>query len=562
MFCSLSSDGKVLLRVSSLQKHPQVVTITDTEASAVSQVQSPNLLPDGEQITSCLFLCCEAPRPSLSSSPASSPAQAASPSRRHPPRDFLVLGYSSGTLRIFHGTPPHKMVFQECYHEAPITRVHVGIPCATPHLLLFYSDAVVVRLEGNLLKSNITSEGLSASPSPTPQAASSPGGAGSSATSVVPFGKWSLEGVDSTPVDCICAGFAPFRPPTPTSAQYHLLAVGHGLVLASFEASDTPVLSTLKQATAVATKITSAVFSFARSFFAGPAAPTPVPAGPPEPPPESSRPPVDVHPTRLLRDAPRECTWLSVSPCGTMLVAGGGMGRLMLHDVETGTLLHMWKGYRDAQCGWLTTTHTYTLALDQAPGTGVPAAAPVQVSEERDVLVLVIYVPYRGLLEAWRVPHCVRVDARSVGACRLLMPQYTLASAAATTSHQARSQPFLWSNAPIDLGSPSRAATSLPSRAASPTASPAPGSPPPASGAAPSATPATSTSPAPTHVRSASQAAGVSIPEDDVACPVGWIGAVGLTGRQSGGPEDITWALTVTGVRKSSTVEPDLLSFE
>jgi len=74
---------------------------------------------------------------------------------------------------------------------------------------------------------------------------------------------------------------------------------------------------------------------------------------------------------------------------------------VLLVDGASMTLLRMWKGYRDAQCGW-------TL-----PPEGHPWA--------RHGLLLVLYAPRRELLEVWAPRAGLRVAAvRLEGPCRLL----------------------------------------------------------------------------------------------------------------------------------------------
>lgn len=63
-------------------------------------------------------------------------------------------------------------------------------------------------------------------------------------------------------------------------------------------------------------------------------------------------------------------------------------------------VLHMWKGYRSAQLGWF---------LHQSP------------DPQFNQVVLVIYVPKRGVVELWKVPTCQRLHSfRVPGPARLL----------------------------------------------------------------------------------------------------------------------------------------------
>jgi hypothetical protein len=75
-----------------------------------------------------------------------------------------------------------------------------------------------------------------------------------------------------------------------------------------------------------------------------------------------------------------------------LAVLSDNFGRIFLLDVEMFVLIRQWKGYRDAQVGWVTD------------------------SKKRGNF-LVIYAPARGLLEIWKCPNGVRVGARNLGEC-------------------------------------------------------------------------------------------------------------------------------------------------
>lgn len=69
----------------------------------------------------------------------------------------------------------------------------------------------------------------------------------------------------------------------------------------------------------------------------------------------------------------------------------------------------MWKGYREAQCGW------------------IESGENSQDVFSKKVLFLCIYAPKRGLLEIWRCQHGTRVEAFKVGRnCRLIYCPYSM----------------------------------------------------------------------------------------------------------------------------------------
>lgn len=98
-----------------------------------------------------------------------------------------------------------------------------------------------------------------------------------------------------------------------------------------------------------------------------------------------------------LRDNKRHVHHLVPAPRGCLAAAADSLGRVLLMDTHKAMVLRIWKGYRDAQCGWI--TH------------------PV----EQDSLLLVIYGWRRETLEVWQMRYGPRICSLSIGSqCRLL----------------------------------------------------------------------------------------------------------------------------------------------
>ncbi|XP_064085104.1 rab3 GTPase-activating protein non-catalytic subunit-like [Macrobrachium nipponense] len=103
-------------------------------------------------------------------------------------------------------------------------------------------------------------------------------------------------------------------------------------------------------------------------------------------------------------------TGLSVSlAAGRRLAAvTDDFGRVTLIDVNRGICLRMWKGYRDADCGWLDVESEWG-------------------GSKRRVSFLLIYAPRRGLLEVWTPQQGPRVAAFNVPKySRLIYTPHTL----------------------------------------------------------------------------------------------------------------------------------------
>uniref|UniRef100_A0A383W6M0 Rab3-GAP regulatory subunit N-terminal domain-containing protein n=1 Tax=Tetradesmus obliquus TaxID=3088 RepID=A0A383W6M0_TETOB len=105
---------------------------------------------------------------------------------------------------------------------------------------------------------------------------------------------------------------------------------------------------------------------------------------------------------KQLRDDDRVLEGLVPAPAGTLLVAPDSLGRVLLVDGASMAAVRIWKGYRDAQCGWL------------LPPPSHPAA--------RLGLLLVLFAPKRQTLEIWLPRSGQRLASRAVQYPCLLVP--------------------------------------------------------------------------------------------------------------------------------------------
>lgn len=96
-----------------------------------------------------------------------------------------------------------------------------------------------------------------------------------------------------------------------------------------------------------------------------------------------------------IYDSHRQATSILEAPNASLAVATDAFGRVSLVDTRACVIVRMWKGYRDAQCGWM--------------------VVGVKGEGEKDTLYLVIHAPRRGLVEVWRMRHGARACAQAVG---------------------------------------------------------------------------------------------------------------------------------------------------
>ncbi|XP_017879707.1 rab3 GTPase-activating protein non-catalytic subunit isoform X3 [Ceratina calcarata] len=98
-----------------------------------------------------------------------------------------------------------------------------------------------------------------------------------------------------------------------------------------------------------------------------------------------------------LSDVTREGYSIISSPNKTLSVVLDTMGRVLLMDNRSGTAVRMWKGYRDAQCGWI--------EVEEEKHSGIHKAFTKfkQTPQLRTALFLVIYAPKKGVIDIWSV---------------------------------------------------------------------------------------------------------------------------------------------------------------
>ncbi|XP_037352617.1 rab3 GTPase-activating protein non-catalytic subunit [Talpa occidentalis] len=125
-----------------------------------------------------------------------------------------------------------------------------------------------------------------------------------------------------------------------------------------------------------------------------------------------------------LPDSRRHGERICLSPCNTLAAVTDDFGRVILLDVSRGIAIRMWKGYRDAQIGWIQVVEDLhervPEKVDISPFGNTQG--PSRVAQ-----FLVIYAPRRGILEVWSTQQGPRVGAFNVGKhCRLLYPGYKI----------------------------------------------------------------------------------------------------------------------------------------
>uniref|UniRef100_A0AAX7U5Q2 RAB3 GTPase activating protein subunit 2 (non-catalytic) n=1 Tax=Astatotilapia calliptera TaxID=8154 RepID=A0AAX7U5Q2_ASTCA len=343
----------------------------------------------------------------------------------------VVVGFTSGYVRFY----------TELLHEDPVLRLkcrtyeiprHPGVTEQHEELSILYSAAMVTIDGFSLFQS------LRACRNQAARAAA----AGNDVIQPPPlaYKKWGLQEMDtivdhsSVGIMTLCVfdqmknasilgGFnASVKGSPPAMSQY--VTVGSGPYTGFYyaiEGSSQPLLSHV--AMAVASKLTSALFSAASGWLGWNKNKNEEEA------PQKQKPKVEPATPLSIRfglpDSRRHGESICLSPCNMLAGVTDDFGRVTLLDLARGIAIRMWKGYRDAQLGWLQVPEERS-ERDLSPSASLP---------RRHALFLVIYAPRRGILEVWAMQQGPRVGAFTVGKhCRLLYAGYRLMGVNSVTS--------------------------------------------------------------------------------------------------------------------------------
>uniref|UniRef100_A0AAZ3NRJ9 Rab3 GTPase-activating protein non-catalytic subunit n=1 Tax=Oncorhynchus tshawytscha TaxID=74940 RepID=A0AAZ3NRJ9_ONCTS len=348
----------------------------------------------------------------------------------------IVVGFSSGYVRFY--TESGVLLLAQLLNEDPVLRLkcrtyeiprHPGVTEQHEELSILYPAALVTIDGFSLFQS------LRACRNQVARAAA----AGSEVVQPPPlaYKKWGLQDMDaivdhsSVGIMTLCVfdqmrnasilgGFhASVKGSLPAMSQY--ITVGGGPYTGFYyaiEGSSQPLLSHV--ALAVASKLTSALFTAASGWLGWKKQNE-------EEPIQKQKPKVEPATPLAVRfglpDSRRHGESICLSPCNTLAGVTDDFGRVMLLDVGRGIAIRMWKGYRDAQLGWV--------QVSEGRGESSPSA-PLP---RRHAQFLVIYAPRRGILEVWGTQQGPRVGAFTVGKhCRLLYAGYRLMGVNSVTS--------------------------------------------------------------------------------------------------------------------------------
>ncbi|XP_061163319.1 rab3 GTPase-activating protein non-catalytic subunit-like isoform X1 [Saccostrea echinata] len=336
----------------------------------------------------------------------------------------VIVGFSSGYIRFY--TETGTLLLSQLLHSEPVQRLkcrtyepprYLGDTEQHEELLILFKRAVVTIDGFSLFQSlracrNQVARATASGSEPVLQAPP------------LAYKKWALQDQEKILDLCSCGvntpnpfdqirtaamigGSSAYIRPTPPAAGL-FISSGVGPYVGFFyavEGSTQPILSDV--AYAVAHKLKSAIMSAASGWLG---------FGSKNKEEEKQRPKIEPStplPHRFgLPDKRRQGDNIYLSPNNNYVATTDSFGRVILVDVERGTAVRMWKGYRDAQLGWV------QVKEDVHHGNK-------DNDKERIAQFLIIYAPRRGILEVWTAASGPRVAAFNVPKqCRLISPGY------------------------------------------------------------------------------------------------------------------------------------------
>uniref|UniRef100_A0A8C9B4Q2 RAB3 GTPase activating non-catalytic protein subunit 2 n=1 Tax=Phocoena sinus TaxID=42100 RepID=A0A8C9B4Q2_PHOSS len=365
----------------------------------------------------------------------------------------IVVGFTSGYVRFY--TESGVLLLSQLLNEDPVLQLkcrtyeiprHPGVTEQNEELSILYPAAIVTIDGFSLFQS------LRACRNQVAKAAAS--GNENIQPPPLAYKKWGLQDID-TIIDHASIGIMTLSPfdqmktasniggynaaiknSPPAMSQY--ITVGSNPFTGFFyalEGSTQPLLSHV--ALAVASKLTSALFNAASGWLGWKSKHE-------EEAVQKQKPKVEPATPLAVRfglpDSRRHGESICLSPCNTLAAVTDDFGRIILLDVARGIAIRMWKGYRDAQTGWIQIVEDLHERVPEKVDFS-PFGSPQGPS--RVAQFLVIYAPRRGILEVWSTQQGPRVGAFNVGKhCRLLYPGYKIMGLNNVTSQNWQPQTY------------------------------------------------------------------------------------------------------------------------
>ncbi|KAI8384443.1 Rab3 GTPase-activating protein regulatory subunit N-terminus-domain-containing protein [Radiomyces spectabilis] len=358
-----------------------------------------------------------------------------------------MIGYSTGWLRVF--SEKGTMLTAQLLEPAAILSIKMRTPTpvfkVSPQMMLnedeeitlLFANKKVVSINGQTLWMVLRvcdgqrESGIDASRS---QVSFS-------------YQKWEFQGQENI-TDVISLGASPSDEPGPLSAASststyvfqpgatsRYVGVGSNPMFSYYETSEVnrPLTSAVSMASYVVSRVATPVLSLAKSWWTGTAignqassrSSKPSPYVPNMPmPPSQIEPATPIRATLSLSDAFRTIRYVSVCPPSSsdrhhkLAATSDALGRVILWSLDDGEMIRMWKGIRDAVCGWVEVFEDDLYSPNEENNTGQGSRSKLlRYERERAkiLLFLVIFSPRRGLLKVIQMRHGHQIGVFHIG---------------------------------------------------------------------------------------------------------------------------------------------------
>lgn len=311
--------------------------------------------------------------------------------------DCIAVGFSSGFMRIY--TEKGVLLFEQIFNPHPIKSIKYCHPMILQDELIIVYDDMIIAVDGFSLYQCLRFCRMQQQKTTS----------NVSKNVTISFKKWLLQdqistadveffGVrNTTPFEhlfqaSLAGGSANYIGQAGLGPVYNYIAVGKNPFIAQYcptEQGACPIMSEVVMN--VATKLISYIpgSSWLSSWT------------------QASKdeqlnfvPPIPISKNVCIDDPRREIMSIKASPKGNMGILLDKFGRLLLLDVTSMIIVDIWKGYRDAQCGWIDISCTTDISVAE---------------KQQSTLFLIVYIRKRGILEIWCPYQHYRVAAFNVG---------------------------------------------------------------------------------------------------------------------------------------------------
>ncbi|EFC44541.1 predicted protein [Naegleria gruberi] len=289
-----------------------------------------------------------------------------------------MIGSSEGYLRIY-DVQQDKIIREERFHDLEIVKIrsqsvfhNTLLPNFQKEIILIIYPNHVITIDPLHLKKELNSENPSMD------------------LDDLEYKKWNLQEFAKLNDACClyshCSDSSIFEVMEEKS-EFDIVAVGKSTLALYSTANE--IVEYVRKRTRVkkiATQVASKVYSLASNYSSwlwGGNKEVEQPSEPEEP---EILPGTRIPISNRFIDEKREIFHADLDYTGKYLATSDSLGRILIFDLSTMTVMKVFKGYREAHCYWFFT-----------------GSEPENMNSESNIELLLIFAPRRGILECWTI---------------------------------------------------------------------------------------------------------------------------------------------------------------